>query len=310
MAATTRWKDNTITDIDQAIVELTDDVERDEKQTGIIWDNWHFTRMFENNQKIELNSKIIEYNYIKYSFNQTTVGEFLVEDRSVLREGFIIVYKSESGVNYIINQNTTAQRILRKILSYAGKNELEKHSFEFSNDFFIWLIYRVYNATYNIEMTVDNKELHLDSIKGFKGDTQDLQTKVSAEGETVINVISTLSFLLESNNLNQIKLELEYTGHSNISMVLQKGTVNLCLNEYDGSLEQEEEASRIAKLYLITYLEILPSLATEYYSDIENDLWNTEIYIKFMEDVAQTLTKQVDAKINAFRNEKYYKIFQ
>ena len=144
--------------------------------------------------------------------------------------------------------------------------------------------------------------MKLDAIKGFKGDTEDLQTKVSASGETVMNIISTLSFLLESSNLNQVKLDLNYTGHQNISLVLQKGTVNASLDDYVGKYEQEETLElKIAKLYLTIYLEILPILFQEYNTDIGNELWNKEVYITFMKSVGENLTEKVKNKIVNFQ---------
>lgn len=298
MAATTRWRDTVSKNINESIAGLIDNVVSDEKATNITWDNWNLSKMFDVNQTISLNGKNIEYNYIKFSYNQTTLGDIPVEDRVVTREGFIIVYTSASGIYYIIDQNSSAQKLLRKLLSYNKKNEIERHSFDFSNDFLIWLIFRVYNSNYNIEISPDDKALKLDAIKGFKGDTEDLQTKVSASGETVMNIISTLSFLLESSNLNQVKLDLNYTGHANISLVLQKGTVNALLEDYSGSFEHEDVAEqRIAKLYLTVYLEILPLLFQEYYMDMGNDLWNKEVYIQFMKNVGETLKEKIKNKI-------------
>ncbi len=300
MAATTRWRDTLSKDINVSIAGLIDDVVSDEKVTNITWDNWNLSKIFDANQMISLNGKNIEYNYIKFSYDQTTLGDVSVEDRVVNREGFIIVYTSASGINYIIDQNSSAQKLLRKLLSYNKKNEIERNSFDFSNDFLIWLIFRVYNSNYNIEISPDDKALKLDAIKGFKGDTEDMQTKVSASGETVMNIISTLSFLLESSNLNQVKLDLSYTGHANISLVLQKGTVNALLEDYSGSFEQEDVAEqRIVKLYLTVYLEILPLLFQEYNTDIGNDLWNKEVYIEFMKNVGETLTEKIKNKITS-----------
>lgn len=303
MAATTRWRDTVSENINTAIDSLIDDVISDEKVTNITWDNWNLSKAFETNQTMLLNSKNVEYNYIKYSYDQTTAGDVYVEDRVVKREGFIITYTTGSGINYIIDQNSSAQKLLRRLLSYSKKNEIERNSFDFSNDFFIWLIYRVYNSNYNIEIAPDEKSLKLDAIKGFKGDTEDMQTKVSASGETVMNIISTLSFLLESNNLNQVKLDLNYTGHSNISLVLQKGTVNALLDDYSGSFEQEEvPEQKTAKLYLTVYLEILPLLFQEYNTDIGNELWNKDVYIEFMKNVGETLTEKIQNKISSLDN--------
>lgn len=298
MAATTRWRDTIKENVEEAVESLIDAVTSDERISNITWDNWNLQPAFEQTQHIQLNGRDIEYNYISYSYDQTTGGDIFAEDRVVRREGFIIVYNSGSGINYIINQNSSALKLLRKLLSYTGKNEIEKNTFGFTNDFFIWLIYRVYTSNYNIEIVPDNKEMKLDSIKGFKGDTDDLQTSVSANGETVMNIISTLSFLLESSNLNQVKIDLNYTGHTNISLLLQKGTVNAYLDEYMGQYEQEASIEqRIAKLYLLIYIEILPLLVQEYYTDKENELWNSEVYIQFMRDAAATLTDKVQAKI-------------
>ena len=297
MAATTRWHDTRSENINSAIDSLIDNVISDEKSINITWNNWNLSKTFENNENMVLNGKEVEYNYIKYSYDQITAGD-VYGDRVVKREGFIIVYTTGSGINYIIDQNSSAQKLLRRLLSYSGKNEIEKNSFDFSNDFFIWLIYRVYNSNCDIEIVPDDKSLKLDAIKGLKGDTEDMQSKVSASGETVMNIISTLSFLLESSNLNQVKLDLNYTGHSNISLILQKGTINAQLDVYSGSFEQEKTPEqKIAKLYLTVYMEILPLLFQEYNTDIVNELWSKDVYVGFMKNVGETLTEKIQSKI-------------
>lgn len=304
MAATTRWRDTVTKNIDLAIQSLIDKVVSDEKTTNITWDNWNLQKNFNENQHIQLNGKDVEYNYVKYSYDQTNTGEISSENRIIKREGFIIVYNDGSGINYIIDQNSSAMKLLRRLLSFSGKNELEKNSFNFSNDFFIWLIFRVYYSNYNVELTRDSKELELNSIKSIKGNTDDLQTTVSASGETVMNIISTLSFLLESNNLNQIKLDLKYTGHSNISLLMQKGIVNAFIDDYCGLFDLEETEQKVSKLYLTVYLEILPLLIQEYGVDNYNALWNREVYISFMRDVRQTLTDKIQTKIVLLDMEK------
>ena len=46
---------------------------------------------------------------------------------------------------------------------------------------------------------------------------------------------------------------------------------------YLGSYDDQAD-ERIAKLYLMAYIEIVPILIQEYRTDIENDLWNKECY--------------------------------
>lgn len=298
MASTTRWRDTVVENINQAIQNLIDDVTEEEKVTNIIWENWSIQKCFTDNKTIKLNGKDIKFNYITYAYDQVDTTN---ENKTARKDGFIIVYSTGYDVNYIIDQNSYAMKLLRKLLSYNGRNELERGNFDFSNDFFSWLIYRVYNKNCNIEVFLEKeKKLTVDTIKGIKGDTLDLQTQVTASGEAVMNIISTLAFLLESRNFNQIKLDLNYTDHSNVSLALQKGTVNVLMNEYSGIFEDDTPEEKIAKAYLLIYLEILPILFQEYYTDIGNDVWNEEVYKQFLKSVGETIREKIDNRIASF----------
>ena len=303
MAATTRWKDTIASQFDDIINSLIDPVMSEEKITNITWENWVLSKHFAENQHITLGGHDIEYNYILYAYDQTSTSEISQDDRTIRKEGFIIPYMSGGVINYIVDQNTSAMKLLRKLLSYTGRNEIAKNAFEFTDDFFMWLIYRVYDAKYNVESVPLGKKLSIDSIKGFRGDTEDALTQVSATGESVMNIISTLSFILESSNLNQIKLHVGYTANENVSLKLQRGTVNIYFDEYQGQFEKEESEQRTAKLYLTVYLEILPYLVQEYNTDIINEAWGHTVKISFMRDVADSLNEKVKNRIAAFVDE-------
>ena len=296
--STTRWKDTKTPDLDTAIDLLTREVANDTPPANLIWKNWSLTKAFQENQNIVLNGQEITFNVIKYSFDQATLTD--AEERIVKKDGFIIAYFNGISVNYIINQNSIALKLLRKLLSYTGRNELEKNSYTFSNNFFVWLINRVYNSNNVIESNNNNlQDLSLDYIKGFKGDTEDSQTTVTANGEAVMNIISTLSFLLESKRLDQIKLNLSYANHETINVILKNGVITSDLMSYQGCFENDENNLLTAKLYLLIYIEILTILEQEFLSDIENGLWNREEYINFMNSVATNLTEKVQAKITS-----------
>lgn len=298
--STTRWVDTQTNLLDTAIELLTDLVAEEDKTTNISWENWQFTKAFVENQSIRLNGRDIQYNMIKCTYDQISMGDRPLEDRTVRKSVFIIVYYNGVSVNYIIDQNSNAQKMLRKLLSYTGKHEIEKSVYSFSNDFFVWLISKVYNSDNIIESNNENlSDLQLESIKGFRGDTEDLQTQVSATGESVMNIISTLSFLLENRRLNQIKLELSYAEHESISLILKKESVAIEFKPYQGVFEQEETDSITAKLYLLVYLEILPMIEQEYQSNIVDNVWSKNAYIDFMDSVAQNLTEKIGAKIDS-----------
>ena len=300
--STPRWLDTETTSLDSAITLLIDSVAGDDKIANISWDNWNFTKVFEENQLMRLNGRDIKFNMIKCTYDQIGAGERPIEDRTVRKSAFIIVYHNGISINYIIDRNSNAQKMLRKLLSYTGKNEIEKSGYSFSNDFFIWLISKVYVSDNVIESNNNLSYLQLESIKGFRGDIEDLQTQVSATGEAVMNIISTLSFLLESRRLNQIKLELSYAEHENISLILKKESVAIDFKPYQGIFEQESEDCITAKLYLLVYLEILPIIEQEYQSNVVDDIWSKEAYIDFMQNVAKNLTEKITEKITSLSN--------
>ena len=296
MSATTRWKDNETTNIDRAIELLVDSVENDDRESKTRRENWEIKKVFDENKKITLFGNKIEYNMIRFSYNRITTYNDEVND--IPQNGFVIVYLNNQTINYIIDKNSDAKSVLRILLSYTGKNEIDDNKLRFENDFFFWLINRVYYANNTIEIAEENN-FELQSIKGFSGDTEDSQTKVSASGESVMNIISTLSFFLESRKLKQIKLDLSYKTHEKIGLVLKDGTLEEDFKSYLGSYENDQTDEQIAKMYLMAYVEIVPILIQEYTTDIENELWNKQRYIAFMNDVADTLKEKIEKKTQA-----------
>lgn len=299
--ATTRWIDNEITLLDEAINRLLQAPEDDISPETTIYSKWQVSKMFNANQQIAFNGRTITYNYIKFSYNKTIPGNQPIEDRTSLNVGSIICYFNGSSVNYIINKNSDAQKILRKMLKYSGRNEISKNNFETNSDFFIWMISKVYLNDNVIETESEAlKNLSLESIKAFRGDTEDSLTKVSATGESVMNIISTLSFLLESRRLNQIKVNLEYGSHENIELqLINNGAVSTEIKEYQGEFEEDDSFDLQGKLYLLIYMEIVPILIQAYRDDVENENWTNEETIKFLKKVATDLQEKVNLRINS-----------
>ncbi|WP_295219869.1 hypothetical protein [Ruminococcus sp.] len=200
--ATTRWKDTKVDNIEKAIELIMDDIPDDDESLNISRKNWKMSKGFSDNLTVTLLGKKVDFNIINFSYDKIT-STGLVEN-IVPQAGFIIVYSIENQVNYIINKNSDAKLILRKMLSYTGKNEIENNSFGINSDFFLWLVNRIYYANNVIDVDGETPAvLKINAIKGFQGDTEDSQTRVSASGESVMNVISVLSFFLESRQLRK-----------------------------------------------------------------------------------------------------------
>lgn len=170
------------------------------------------------------------------------------------------------------------------------------------SDFFLWLINRIYYANNEIDVGEEpSSVLKINAIKGFQGDTEDSQTTVTASGESVMNVISVLSFFLESRQLKKVSIELSYKEHLKIDVVIKSGVLDINLMSYMGELDSKNIDEKKASLFLLMYLHIVPVLIQEYSTDKENELWNIRRYVDFIEDVADTIAKKIEDKKDSIK---------
>ena len=292
---TTRWLDKENKSLDSVIEKIMSFKEDREKETGD--KNFSFEKKFQENQEVILNSKKIIFNQINFKYDVIASGDSPLEERTIEKTGFVIVYNSGTYNNIIIDKYSGAESLVRKFLGYKSqKNKIELNMLSLSNNFFIWLINKVYNGDNELE-----NEIIVKSIKGFKGDTEDSQTKVTADGETVMNIISALSFLLESKKLHQIKVEVEYREHKNIELTLSikknSSVISVDKRKYRGKLLNEKNDVLI-ELILIVYLELLPKIFQAYEREINDKEWNTkEGYINFIEEVGKDLSERIKNRI-------------
>ena len=297
---TTRWSDEERKNLDEAISKICSYKEDEDSETGD--KNFKFKKIFVENQRIFLNSREVIFNYIEFSYDSIVSGELPIVDRTTVKEGFIIIYLANNRIYYIINKYSGAESLLRKFSGYKGKkNKIVSSMLDFSSDFFIWLIEKIYNKD-NVLENSKNDEIIIKSIKGFKGNTDDFLNKVAADGETIMNIISTLSFLLESKNLNQIRIDLEYATHNNIELTLNSkkiSTLSVEVKNYRGSLNSEISGDYLlkTKLILITYVELLPEIFQIYQEEKKQEFWTKEKYNTFINRVGDDLMSRIKEKM-------------
>lgn len=299
--ATTRWIDNGIRHLDEILdrLQVRTRVVTNEVKDKVQYNNFKIVPLNNRSYTMSFKDKDINFYYVSFSYDAVSNGEEPVEDRTKTYQGYIIVYYDGIKISYIISRNSDALKILRFLLGYTGKNEITNNSFEVSSDFFIWLINRVFNKNNTLTDVSDDEsgEIIVNSIIGLRGDTEDLLSRVVTDGDSVMNILSTLSFLLESKEMKQIKVRLEYPKHENIELVLNtSGTVGVYMKEYIGDFEKEEAELQKAKLLLFIYIELLPKLKQQYLSDIDNNMWNFELHKKFLNNVAEELQGKIEAR--------------
>lgn len=299
----TRWFDTTKTqttleEIEKLLLNNFNNIKSDKYQ------NWIVEKVSDIKTN-SFNGNCISYNSYKISFDciQSNIG---IDDETILRkQSWLIVYEMNGKINYIINRKSDAKVIIRNLMMYSGKNEIKENDIIFKADEFVWLISKIYKQDNLLEGSNEAlDDVCINAIRGFKGGTADLLTKISAEGESVMNIISTLSFLIESTNLSQINIELAYKDYSNINITLNnKNTIVIDFDRCTRKLVNDDMDNSDVEILIILYTEILPIIKQNYQNDIEAELWSHHKFIEFIEEVRKALEKKISNRINELNYE-------
>ena len=115
---TTRWVDKEENNLDKILNRILSFKEDSENETGE--KNLVLKKVFEENQKINFNSREIIFNKINIKYDYIRAGNQPEEDRTTQKEFFILIYSTGINVNYIIDKNSDAPRLIRKLNGYTG----------------------------------------------------------------------------------------------------------------------------------------------------------------------------------------------
>lgn len=256
--------------------------------------------------KEDFNGKEFEYTFfsIKYDY-------YLLDDNDPKEiKQLLILYENNDNIYIIIDKNTGAKTLLRLFLDFTKDNQLIQKSHKVSSNLIIWLIYKIYNK--QIEFNINTETLTLSAIMAFKGDTNDDLNTIEATGDSLMNILSTLSFLLESNSLSQISLRLEYTNHKKIEIKLDtNNSLGIAYNNYQGAFKKEpykdiSEVHKESLVYLFIYTEVFPRIKQWYLEDQEDQedediprrKWDEFEHREFLKVVAKDLTEKIDSKVS------------
>lgn len=306
--STTRWINKKVNNLQEGIDALFTNEHEIGSYGSTSYVKKSMKKEFEDNKIAEINGREIEYNVVSFIVDAITPGDDPEESRTMTINGLIIVYYDNGNTNYIINRNYDAHRLLVRFCNYDGRNEIVENKIVIPEDLFMWSIYKVFNSESVLEFTEENqteKTLKIDAIMAVRGETLN-ENKVSVRGNTLLDLISTLSFILESGLLNQIILRIEYESHETIEIRLSdKGVIAVELNSYSGTFEDYESSKRKANLLLLIYIDLLPKLRNVYFTE-EGD-WITNLrqdfYTKVKEDLIEKIEVAQEASLQSVVND-------
>lgn len=281
MPSTTRWKDTTNKSFDD-IRSILNNV-----NTAILYDRGYSDleskNFYKNSNSIAISGKDIKYNFYEYSVQKKMDADSSDDVRVI--KFFILLYEKDSHIYYIIDKNTDAKPFIRGLMSYSGQREIEQIDSKIDKNMLIWLISRVYT----LQNEIEDEEFIINSVISFRGSTDDQLTSITADGDSITNLLSTLTFILESKTLKYIKVRIDYKTHKNLEIKLAAGgVVSVNTDNYIGPFLGSSDL--MAKVLLVVYLEILPLIRDWYNSNggLESNYY-TDFYKKLADDVSDKI---------------------
>ena len=256
-------------------------------------------KIFRENQKITLNGNEITYNAFEFSEDKPVPGEEenrLRSSRITSKSSFILLFTDGNNTQFIIDKSgSNAKSIIRKLNNYTERNEINESPYHISNDLSDWLVYMLIEK--KDEALDEETNFTLDSIVGFKGsaDGQRL-AEVTGSGNRIMNALSTLAFLLESEEFSYLKPRLTYQSHTTELSLIKNGTIDVKFERYAGEFI-EEDISMKARVLLLVSIEILPKLVAKYAEYIENGDWNANVKAQMLRRIGNTIQEKVTDKI-------------
>lgn len=303
VSRTTRWKNEKENNYEKNIDSLMDYKSIKEQNEGkkSYYQNFKVNKLFENTKEIELANENTKFDFFEVEYEKVREGTDPIEERTDKMSFELLVYNNKGTTKYIISRSSEAMYFIRKLLKYKGQREISDLKVKVDSDFFLWLIYKIYKEDNIFKVTYgkDENDIALTNIKFLKGISID-NNNVTSQGNTVLNLISTLSFVLEKGKIKQLVLCVSYGEHENIEIRLEtNGSIGIGdIKEYDGIFEKDEINLRQSKVLLLIYNEILPMITDYYNTDIKDKKWDSKTKVAFLQEIKEEITDRIEQMKN------------
>lgn len=252
----------------------------------------------EDEKKIyNFDNNVIEYRtfLVSYEIKKTTN---VVSDESRL-----VLYKDKHSeeIYGIFDKNSGAKHLLRQIINPNKNNSVVSIGTDIGSNIIIWIIKTIYE---NGDSNSDN--ISLNYVTGFKGSTTDNVNTVNIRGDGTLNLLSSLSFLLESNKLNNVTVDLSY-GDDNPIIQLDLSTNTVSLKHYKGIYSKEEytnynDAHLFAVKMLFVYIVVIPDLVQSFENyKVDLDVDGRTIYLSFIDKIKKDINLRISQKKDEFK---------
>lgn len=253
-------------------------------------------RFEDNNEIVEIGGTNITFNVLEYEIEKVRPREqenMIRATRVQNINGFVIVYSDGNVTKFIINKSYSSNTLtlLRKINNYGAQLEITENKFDIESDLFFWVVSKVIDFP---GITLGQAQnILLELVTGFKGETDDKLAEIVGSGDRIINLISTLTVLLEADNLSRIEIHLNHNGDTYRIKLGINGYIDIDEQRYVGEHMYLADHLMLPQVILSIFLIVIPDLLTTYDDEISNDEWNNTVKREFLTSIGDTIQRRV-----------------
>src|SRR5699024_5366623 len=297
------WKDNTEKSMNQILDNILNykewhTPEIDEFDGSVL--RFTLNKRYSDNKHIQIGETEITFNVIDYEHEKVRPREKDNEIRPTRVQtitGFVIVFTDGKITKYIMNKSYIPQTltVLRKINNYSGQLEVSDEKFSIKPDFFFWVVNKVID--FPDAQLGDDQNVGIQLVTGFKGETDDKLAEIIGSGDRILNLISTLTFLLETENLSRVEMLLQHKKDTYGMKLGINSYIEVELEKYTGRYMFHPEEIQSPYIILTMFLIVIPDLFAIYDLEVENDEWNNDRKRSFLNSIGTTIQNRIQEKL-------------
>ncbi|QCA29618.1 hypothetical protein E4Z98_07440 [Vagococcus xieshaowenii] len=257
-------------------------------------------KVFDENRVVSIKGTDFQFNYIKYSYDSLLSGQEtnpIATERLKTTHGGFVIYTDGLRTQYLMDKARGPQslRVLRKVNNSDKNKIIEAESFNINEEFFIWLLSRFMNDNKVLD---DNNDLTISRIIGFKGEgnPNEKEAVLSGSGNEVMNLISSISFLIEMQSMTEIEVRVVIEDETyEIRYFSRNSQIDIMVENYSGQFMLDVREEKVSKILLKAFIEIIPSMMNSFNEDVENGEWTNNSKRDFTLALVDSVRNKLDS---------------
>jgi len=299
-----KWVDNSGLTLNDLIIKIETNAQNaiagvdDFDNTNL---QFEVKKIFDENQYFTIENQDIYFNYFEFQYEYVKRPERSNPVRSKrvgLYNANVIVFAYKRKNYYIIDKgyNDNTLKNLRKMIGYSGKFEISEEQIRgIKTDLFIWLIhYLIDNPESFLD---DSEETKIQSVVGFHGSTEDKLAEITGSGEKIMNMLTTLLFLFENQNISKVEATVLRKRERYRLVLGENSHIDINHNYYQGDMVfaiKEEIESKVA---IKVFVDVIPKLISIFSNELESKKWTENKENKFFKGIGKSLSKKINEKL-------------